>query len=77
MQFCKPLALGVAMSIEQTGPVTVAEAEAVVVTLRTLAERAAEHRQATFHFVFAMTADSLADNVETAVDFVSDGADDE
>jgi len=52
------------MDEQLTGPVSVAEAQAVVAQLRQLAERAAENHQATFHFVFSLTADSLADNVE-------------
>jgi len=62
------------MDEHETGPVSVAEAEAVVAQLRQLAGRAAEHRQATFHFVFSLTAESLADNVDAAAEWGDDGA---
>lgn len=52
-----------------TGPVSVSEAQAVVAQLRQLAGRAAENNQATFHFVFSLTADSLADNVDTVAEW--------
>jgi hypothetical protein len=62
------------MSIEGIGRVSASEAHAIVIKLRDLAQRAADHHQGTFHFVFSLAADSLEDNVETAVEF-QDGAD--
>jgi hypothetical protein len=61
------------VSNEAVGPVTGDEAAEVVTNLRAMAERAAEHHQSTFYFVLSMAAESLADNVETALEFQSDG----
>lgn len=62
------------MDEQMTGPVSVAEAQAVVSQLCRLAERAAENHQASLHFVFSLTAQSLADNVEEVGSW---GADDD
>jgi hypothetical protein len=60
------------MDDQLTGPVSVSEAQAVVALLRGLAGRAAENHQATLHFVFSLTADSLADNVEEVESWSAD-----
>ncbi len=44
----------------------------MVTQLRAMSERAVEHGQGMFHFVLAMAAESLADNVEVA-DVLGDG----
>lgn len=51
------------------GAVTAADAARIVLLLRDLAARARDHGQQSFHFVFATTADSLADNVETVIEW--------
>lgn len=62
------------MSVEATGPVSVGEVQAVVVQLREMSARAAECGQEAFHFVLAMGAESLADNLESAADMDNDDA---
>lgn len=60
------------MNADFSGPVTVAEVCDVVTQLRAMSERAVDHGQGMFHFVLAMAAESLADNVEVA-DVLGDG----
>lgn len=60
------------MSSDAVGPVTVAEVMEVVGVLRVLADRAAETGQQMFHFVLSVGAESLADNMENAVDMEDD-----
>lgn len=62
------------MDDQNTGPVSAADGDAAVSHLRALAQRAADHRQTTFHFVFSIAADSLADNVEQVADWGDDDA---
>lgn len=54
------------MSADVTGPVTAVEVRAVVDQLHGLVARTAEHGQQAFHFVLAMAAESLVDNLEVA-----------
>ncbi|MET4567812.1 hypothetical protein [Rhodanobacter soli] len=52
----------------ETGPVLMAETSRVLACLRALSDRAESHGQQALHFVLSITADSLADNLETAAD---------
>jgi len=52
-----------------------AEAARVVLVLRQLAERSRDNGQASFHFVFATTADSLADNIENVLEWEAESDD--
>ncbi|WP_266170761.1 hypothetical protein [Dyella subtropica] len=56
------------MLSECTGPVTAAELQELVVHVRDLRDRAAEHGQTFLSFALELAADSMADNVETTMD---------
>jgi len=56
------------MSMDETGPVQMAETSQLLSRLRALSDRAELNGQQTLHFVLSITADSLADNLATASD---------
>lgn len=62
------------MNIEAVGPVTADEVMAIVVQLRDLSARAADHGQQMMHFVLTMGAESLADNFDAAEEWEGDDA---
>lgn len=57
---------------ECTGPVSYAETQAIVTQLRDLAVRAESNRQRVFHFVLAVGAESLQDNLDQLADMEED-----
>lgn len=62
------------MNVDAAGPVAAGEVLDVVCQLEALAARAAEHGQQMMHFVLAMGAESLADNLGQADDWEGDDA---
>lgn len=60
------------MLTEANGPVSPAETQAVIAELQGLYARAAEHEQTFLAMALAIAAESLADNIETAVEWGDD-----
>lgn len=56
------------MSMDESGPVSMAETSRLLACTRALSERASVNGQMTLHFVLSIAADSLADNLATASD---------
>lgn len=61
------------MNDDFCGPVTTAEVLAVVEQLQSMSNRAADNGQGMFHFVLAMAAESMADNIAVAAEGDADG----
>lgn len=60
------------MAIEPMGHVTAAELQALVTLVRDLRDRATEHDQTFLAMALDLSAESIADNVETSMEMDAD-----